>query len=494
MENKKEACVRGTVVNDSDVVPETVTEKPRRKISKRALFFIRLALTAAVLTGGYFLLGYLMDLGTLAQSYTFTKVDGGYEISAFSRNKYSERFTRLELPDSHEGEPVVAIGELAFKNCLHLVSVTIPDSVTVIDVGAFLQCESLESVVLPERLTHIGTAAFGSCKSLKSVILPEGLTHIDSGAFSHCESLTSIDLPDGLTEIAGSTFSSCIALESVSLPESITAIGDYAFKYCHKLQTVDIPDSVEKIDSSAFSYCRSLSSVYIPAATTQIGEIAFQHCSELTAIDVHPDNPVYSSQDGVLFNKDMTQLITYPGGKKATEYTVPDSVIEIHTRAFLEVVNLERVTLHDGVADVGTVLAFCGCTALEAIIVSETHPVYSSRDGVLFSKDQARLICYPSGRPAEHYDIPQGVTSIAPDAFTGGSSLKSVSIPEGVTVLENNTFFASESIEQVRIPESLTKIEENAFLALRAQIKVIAPHEAEYYGYDALSSMEWVVE
>ena len=474
MDNKEASCAPGSVVIGSDVraesIPRTEASCEKRKPPKWLRPVIKAVLAAAILIGGYFLMGYLMDLGTLYDSYTFTEVDGGYEISEFSRNRYSVKFTELKLPAKHRGKPVIAIGDAAFAGCRHLVSVTVPDSVTV-----------------------IGRHAFSHCESLDSMLLPDGLTHIGSWAFSNCESLTSTELPCDMVDIGDYAFAGCTSMESISIPDGVTSIGNHAFSYCHNLQSADIPDSVERIGTSAFSYCRSLSSVSIPAAA-ELGETAFNHCDALTAIDVHPDNPSYCSQDGVLFSKDMTRLLTYPSGKESAEYTVPDSVTAIHSRAFVETNRLRRITIPDSITDVGEILPFCECTALEAIIVSENHPVYSSLDGVLLSRDRSRLICYPSGRPADHYDIPQGITSIAPFAFTYGYALRSVTIPEGVTELGADVFFSCENIEQVRLPESMTKIDELAFVYMHGKITVIAPHEAEYYGYGSTSIVDWVVE
>jgi hypothetical protein len=71
----------------------------------------------------------------------------------------------------------------------------------------------------------------------------------------------------------------------------------------------------------------------IPKDVTAISADAFYDCINLMSIDVAEDNPAYSSEDGVLFNKDKTVLIQYPRGKKGA-YTIPDSVTEICGGAF----------------------------------------------------------------------------------------------------------------------------------------------------------------
>ena len=85
--------------------------------------------------------------------------------------------------------------------------------------------------------------------------------------------------------------------------------------------------SVTSIGSSAaFSWCSQLTAVTIPASVTNIGSWVFDYCSALTAIHVAEGNTAYSSEDGILFNKDKTTLVCYPIGKTETTYTVPATV------------------------------------------------------------------------------------------------------------------------------------------------------------------------
>ena len=89
----------------------------------------------------------------------------------------------------------------------------------------------------------------------------------------------------------------------MTIPDSVTSIGNYAFAYCTGLTSVTIPDSVTSIGSYAFYSCSGLTSVTIPNSVTSIGNNAFYYCSGLTSIVVDASNTVYSSQDGVLYNK-----------------------------------------------------------------------------------------------------------------------------------------------------------------------------------------------
>jgi hypothetical protein len=99
-------------------------------------------------------------------------------------------------------------------------------------------------------------------------------------------------------------------------------------------------------------YGTQLMGVTIPDRVTDIGEGVFDSCSSLTAITVDARNPAFSSVDGVLFSKDMTTLIAYPGGKKSSSYTIPDSVTSIGDWAFANT-PLTSITLPNSVTSIG---------------------------------------------------------------------------------------------------------------------------------------------
>jgi len=160
--------------------------------------------------------------------------------------------------------------------------------------------------------------------------------------------------------IPGSAFMDCVALTVVSFPDTIVEIAGYAFRGCIGLISIAFPASLVTMDTWDIFYD------WWP----------FRECDGLTRIDVHPDNPVYTSDDGVLLNKEKTKIIKCPNGRQ-DEYIIPDTVTDIG-----------RFT-------------FSFCKELTAIAVSENHPQYSSIDGVLFSKDKTFLYCCPKGRQGD---------------------------------------------------------------------------------------------
>ena len=383
-------------------------------------------------------------------------------------------------------------------------SYNIPNSVTSIGWYAFIGCTSLTSITIPDGVVSIGEYAFCGCSSLTSITIPNGVTEIGWKAFGGCSSLTSITIPESVTEIGYYAFSGCTSLTSITIPNSVTSIGGYAFEDCSSLTSITIPDCVTSIGGYAFSGCTSLTSITIPDSVTEISYYAFSGCTNLTAVDVADDNEYYTSVDGVLFNKDKTELICYPDGKTDMSYNIPNSVTWIGGSAFEDCTSLTSITIPNSVTWIGSSAfedctsltsitipnsvtsidyrAFYNCSSLTEIKVASENSNYVSVNGVLYNKDKTTIICYPAGKKGNNYKIPDGVTSISDYAFSGCTSLKSITIPDGVTEIGYSAFEDCTSLTSITIPNSVTSIDHVAFIGCTSLTSITIPNSVTSIG------------
>ena len=368
---------------------------------------------------------------------------------------------------------VTSIGDNAFQFCSSLRVITIPNSVTSFGDYAFYNCTSLSVVNIGNTLQSIGNYAFYRCTSLSVITIPNSVTSIGNSVFYDCISLSTITIPNSVTSIDNYTFSGCTSLSAFTIPKSVTSIGNSAFRSCTSLSAITFPISVTNIGSAAFSGCNSLTEITIPTSVITIGSSAFRSCTSLISITVSTTHPDYCSIDGVLFNKAKTILITYPAGKAATSYTIPNSVKNIGNVAFSDCASLSSITIPNSVTSIGaeafsdctslnnvtipnsvtsiSVEPFKSCKSLSTIIVDTANLNFSSLDGVLFDKTKATLITYPVGKTTKNYAIPFTVSIIESSAFKSCLSLTSITIPNSVTYIYGSAFSGCTGLSEIHV-------------------------------------------
>ncbi len=296
----------------------------------------------------------------------------------------TDSYEHGEVPAEYSvNEGTVAIADDAFAYCDSLTSVYFGNGVTSIDVDAFDRCDSLKSITVDENNKNYSSqdgVLFNKDKTelilypvgnKTSYNIPDSVTSIGNGAFGACDSLKSITIPNSVTSIGEGAFSGCNSLTSITIPNSVTSIGDGAFSWCNSLTSITIPDGVTSIGNMVFYNCYNLTSIMIPGSVTSIDVDAFYLCGNLKNITVDDNNKNYSSQDGVLFNKDKTELILHPVGIEKTSYIIPYGVTSIGVKAFSYCAGLTSVTIPDSVTSIGK-WAFWFCESLTSITIPKS--------------------------------------------------------------------------------------------------------------------------
>jgi len=242
---------------------------------------------------------------------------------------------------------------------------------------------------------------------------------------------------------------------------TITTIPDSAFSGCGQLLEIILPDSVISIGQQAFYDCWNLTNMTIPKNVTSIGNLAFLSCTSFSTINVATGNSAYIEQDGILYNKNKTRLISYPADKSATSLTIPSSVTSIADRAFSSCKNLTSITIPSSVTSIG-VCPIYNCANLTVINVDSGNINYCSDQGVLYNKNKTKLIAYPAGKSISYFNIPNSVIDIEERAFSSCKNLTSIIIPNSVSSIGASAF-SSCRITSITIPNSVNSIGTSAF-------------------------------
>lgn len=172
---------------------------------------------------------------------------------------------------------------------------------------------------------------------------------------------------------------------AVTVLDSVTSIGRNAFERCKDIESVTLPANLTSIGERAFYSSTAITSITIPTGVTSIGERAFTDCTNLESITVEEANTSYASVDGILFNKDKTELIACPCGKTGA-FIIPDSVTTIDTLAFYYCMNLTSLTIPAGVTSIGE-MAFYDWGSSQTIYIKGLSAAPSSWDDNNWNED-----------------------------------------------------------------------------------------------------------
>ena len=272
-----------------------------------------------------------------------------------------------------------------------------------------------------------------------------------------CDGYTYVLLEDGTAEITGYTGEET----ALSIPAELDGY------------------TVTSIGESAFYRCNALTEVNISETVTNIGDDAFFYCKGLENINVSPNNAVYSSENGVLFNKDKTTIIQYPSGNKGSTYSIPDSVTTIAPRAFSFNDSLKSMDIPDGVTGMGYD-AFFRCENLESVTIGKGISVIDAR-------------AFYGCSSLKDVTIPNGVSKIETEALSDCTGLTEVILPESVTSIEAGAFAFCTSLESIKMPEGLTHLSSSAFEACSSLKSIVIPvgiQEMEFYQFSDCEKLE----
>lgn len=291
---------------------------------------------------------------------------------------------------------------------------------------------------------------------------------------AHRDATRSVVIEDGITSVGACSFYQFPNLSSVSMPGSVKRISWSAFEGCTSLRSVVIPEGVVSVGNWSFQSCINLTDVNIPSSLTEANFSSFGNTPWLAAMG---DFPVINGT-----------LLAYQGSSR--EILIPEGVTYL---TVLKSDQAEQVVIPATVTKMESA-TFENCPSVTSFIVTEGNPQYLTQDGVIFSKDKTTLIAYPRGR-AGSYVIPDGVTTIAPCAFSSCTGLTGVTIPDSVRTIGKLAFYGT-GLSTLTVPGSVTSIGESAFAKCQQLTSVVLSSgvtSTGRYGFDGCVSLSSVI-
>lgn len=447
---------------------------------------------------------------TTVVSVNSTLTSGNYQYKVLDDNticisRYIGDETNATIPAKINGLTVTTIGKNAFAQT-GLGCLNIPASITDIKPNAFkfsgfnkievdknnLNYTSINGVLFSKDKTVL--LAYPKENSATSYIIPDGVKIIESTAFMGTSNLNSIVIPNGVTTIKENAFYLCSNLKNVSIPTSVKSIGEYAFDFsaCTKENygyyigncligadneingNFTIKDGTRLVADSALREIDNLGNISISASVEIIGDCAFLNFSSesLKNITVANENKYFSSENGVLFNKNKTELLCYPCGKNETTYTVPNTVTKLAKVSFSGC-KLNKLNLPNNLKYIDE-SAFTE-TSLKTLSIPESVE-YIGKYTFLMSG-------------IETVNIPKRIATIEEGTFSCCINLKSVTIDNNIKHIGDYAFSACYNLSDINISNNVTSIGKGAFQSTIIQ-KIELPASLESIGGYAFNNCQ----
>ena len=249
---------------------------------------------------------------------------------------YTSINNEIVIPDTLGGYPVVGLDSWCFSGST-MTSLSIGKNLKSIGYGTLSYCEWLENIEIDSENKNFIFENGVLYNADKTEILLYLLTN----------DATHYDMPESVEIIGAHAFEGAGNLESIELSSNLKRIERQGLGATGIKDELILPEGLEAIGSEALS--SGFSKIHIPKSTNTIARDAFNWNWELTEITVDEENEKFTSVEGVLYNKNKTTLIKYPGNKSGQTFYIPDTVTEIYCNAFTNTLNLYKIVIPESV-------------------------------------------------------------------------------------------------------------------------------------------------
>ncbi len=304
-------------------------------------------------------------------------------------------------------------------------------------------------------LNEDGTATvFGMEKLPSKLVIPATLgpyqvTAVGPKGFSTGTGVKTLVISEGIVSIGAHAFTDYFKLTSLTLPSTLKEIGDYAFEGANSLKKIKLPEHLETLGERAFAGLNSYPGpLEIPDSLINWGRSAFAGCHVLKAFKVSDAHPTLAAADGVLYSKDMTRAIAYPGGRKNGTYEMPESVTEMDNYFAWYASTLKKLVVSPNLKVIPND-AFWGCSKLKSVEVREGTEVISAS-------------AFSSCNSLTSVQLPETIREVQSSAFATCAKLKEIHLPDSIEHMEGAVFYGNKT-QRFNVPAGLVRYECSAY-------------------------------
>ena len=343
---------------------------------------------------------------------------------------------------------ITTIGDEAFRNCVNLSDLTLPESLTSLGAGALKGCTGIAELTLPESLTSLSAGLLEGCTGITELILPASLTDIGAGALKGCMGIAELTLPESLTAIGDGALQDCTGITELTLPASLTSVGSGLLEGCANLKKLIVACDPSVLPADMLDLLANIDEVYLPADATDeqvralsdlVGRPWYDPLpreGEERRFKVMPYEPLPG--DDFWYDEEYSRLDAYQG-------------YELNLILPREIDGVELSMIGGGMMTRAT---YGDNFDVELPVVSLVIPEnYTQIPAYAFQNCDAleTVICYAP------------IEKLEEGTFSGCTSLTNVIFVNGVREIDRYAFGNSLYLETVYIGDQTQRIDENAF-------------------------------
>lgn len=323
--------------------------------------------------------------------------------------------------------------------------------------------KSNKTYKVPESVDYVSI----SNKNITELILGTKVNYV---GISRLPSLTKISVNSknkSLTSINGVLYSKdkkTLLLypaqkgKNYTVPTGTIRIDNSAFSKSN-ITKIKLPTSLQEIGAKAFSETK-LKSLIIPIQVKKI-EGAFVD-SLITHVYVDKGNKNFSSENGIVYNKNKSKLILWPEARIEEKLTFPDTLTALDLSMISKVAEAKKLYIPSSLENITNTHN----NQLSEVVLSEQNKNFTLNQGILYSKDLTEIKLYPNQNEITEIIIPDTVKEMDYNMFLTDNTTTSITLPKDLVTIRSTEAYKYYSLGFKDLTEVLISEENETYTSI----------------------------